>query len=418
MNAKWEDLHDAAFRGVAFYVKDIEGNGGRRAIPRAYPRKEVGWTEDNGAELTQQQVTGILLGNDYLTQLKQLLAALNTPGPGELVHPWYGVQRVQVGKVTHRLSTEEGGIAYISFEVFEAGQQLFPSAQEDTTATTLSAADQAKAALANGDYFEALDGLGSMVDTLLDDMQGLVANLPTLPDALNDWMDRLNRFKDMAGIIVATPGELIRDVTNLVSDIKDLVTEAPWALRVYDQLRDKWAGDRAARAATKSLSDNVAVNADTGFASSVTPTALVDISAPMAANIDDFTLMVVTAALIAKAETIATATFETSQEARRAGDDLAALLGKQATVAVESGQRDLWRALRELRFAVVNDVRLRSVQLPELRRVSPARTTPVMLLAWRERGDAEQRDSLVQRNRLRHPSFIQPGQIIEVIDNV
>lgn len=415
--AKWEDLHEASFRGAAFYLEDVEGTGGRRAIPHAYPRKNVGWTEDNGAELTQQQISGILLGADYLDKLNKLLAALNTPGPGELVHPWYGVQQVQAGKVTHRLSTQEGGIAYISFEVFEAGQQLFPSQQEDTTATTLSAADQVKEALANGDYFAAIDGLGSMVDTLLDDMQGLVANLPTLPDALNEWMDRLNRFKDLAGIIVAKPGELIRDITDLISDMKDLVTEPPWALRVYDQLRDKWDGDRAAQSATKSLADNVAVNASTGFASSVTPTALVDITDEMRTNIDDFRLLVVTAALVAKAETVATATFETSQEAQSAGDQLAELLGEQASIAVESGQRDLWRSLRALRFAVVNDVRIRSVQLPELRRISPSQTTPVMLLAWRELGNAEKRDSLVLRNRLRYPAFILPSQTIEVIGN-
>ncbi|HBC0574861.1 DNA circularization N-terminal domain-containing protein [Serratia marcescens] len=415
--AKWEDLHEASFRGAAFYLEDVEGTGGRRAIPHAYPRKNVGWTEDNGAELTQQQISGILLGADYLDKLNRLLAALNTPGPGELVHPWYGVQQVQAGKVTHRLSTQEGGIAYISFEVFEAGQQLFPTQQEDTSATTLSAADQVKAALANGDYFATIDGMGSMVDTLLDDMQGLVANLPTLPDALNEWMDRLNRFKDLAGIIVATPGELIRDVTDLISDIKDLVTEAPWALRVYDQLRDKWDGDRAAQSATKSLADNVAVNATTGFASSVTPTALVDITDEMRTNIDDFRLLVVTSALVAKAETVATATFETSQEAQSAGDQLAELLGEQANIAVESGQRDLWRSLRALRFAVVNDVRIRSVQLPELRRISPSQTMPVMLLAWRELGDADRRDSLVLRNRLRYPAFILPSQTIEVIGN-
>lgn len=415
--AKWEDLHEASFRGAAFYLEDVEGTSGRRAIPHAYPRKNVGWTEDNGAELTQQQISGILLGADYLDKLNRLLAALNTPGPGELVHPWYGVQQVQAGKVTHRLSTQEGGIAYISFEVFEAGQQLFPTQQEDTSATTLSAADQVKAALASGDYFAAIDGMGSMVDTLLDDMQGLVANLPTLPDALNEWMDRLNRFKDLAGIIVATPGELIRDVTDLISDIKDLVTEAPWALRVYDQLRDKWDGDRAAQSATKSLADNVAVNATTGFASSVTPTALVDITDEMRTNIDDFRLLVVTSALVAKAETVATATFETSQEAQNAGDQLAELLGEQANIAVESGQRDLWRSLRALRFAVVNDVRIRSVQLPELRRISPSQTTPVMLLAWRELGDADRRDSLVLRNRLRYPAFILPSQTIEVIGN-
>ncbi|HGM7539545.1 DNA circularization protein [Serratia marcescens] len=415
MAVNWEELRDASFRGIPFYFVDVEGTGGRRAIPHSYPKKEVGWTEDHGAVLTQQQINGILLGNDYQAQFNRLLAALNTPGPGELVHPWFGVQQVQAGKVTHKLSTEEGGIVYVSFEVFEAGEQLFPTQQEDTTATTLSAADSVKVALANGDYFAALDGVGSMVDTLLDDLQGFVTNLPTLPEALNEWMDRLNRFKDLAGIIVATPGELIRDVTNLISDVKDLVTEAPWALQVYDQLRAKWDGDRAAQSATKSLADNVAVNATTGFASSVTPTALVDITDEMNTNIEDFRLVVVTSALVAKAETVATATFQTSQEAQSTGDELAERLGEQSIDAVESGQRELWRSLRALRFAVVNDVRIRSVQLPELRRVSTRQTTPVMLLAWRETGDAEQRDVLVTRNRLRYPSFILPSQVIEVI---
>ncbi|MGS4429466.1 DNA circularization protein [Serratia marcescens] len=417
MAIKWEDLRDASFRGVPFYFVDVEGNSGRRAIPHAYPKKEVGWTEDHGAVLTQQQINGILLGSDYQAQFNRLLAALNTPGPGELVHPWFGVQRVQAGKVTHKLSTEEGGIAYISFEVFEAGEQLFPTQQEDTTATTLSAADSVKAALANGDYFAALDGVGNMVDTLLDDLQVFVTNLPTLPDELNEWMDRLNRFKDLAGIIVATPGELIRDITGLISDMKDLVTDAPWALQVYGQLRDKWDGDRAAQAATKSLVDNIAVNVDTGFASSVTRSSTIDISDAMQTNIDDFRQLVIVSSLVATAETVATATFETSQDAQRTGDALAERLGEQAIEAVESGQRGLWRSLRALRFAVASDVRIRSVQLPELRRVSPRQTTPVMLLAWRETGDAEQRDALVTRNRLRYPAFILPSHVIEVVGN-
>ena len=417
MAIKWEDLRDASFRGVPFFFRDVEGTGGRRAIPHAYPKKEVGWTEDHGAVLTQQQINAILLGSDYINQMNRLLAALNTAGPGEMVHPWFGVQKVQVGRVTHRLSTEEGGIAYVSFEVYEAGEQLFPSSTEDTSATTLSAADTVKEALANGDYFEALDGVGSMVDTLLDDMQNLIGNLPTLPDALNDWMDRLNRFKDLTGIAAAAPGEIIRDVVDLISDMKDLVSEPPFALRVYDQLRDQWEGDRAAQAATKSLADNVSVNASTGFASSVTPVATPNATEAMQANIEDFRRLVIVSTLVAQAETVATATFETSQDAQTTGDQLAEQLGEMATDAVESGQRDLWRSLRELRFAVVNDVRIRSVQLPELRRVTPARTVPVMLLAYRETGDAENRDELVTRNRLRYPAFITPSQTIEIISN-
>jgi hypothetical protein len=154
-------------------------------------------------------------------------------------------------------------------------------------------------------------------------------------------------------------------------------------------------GDRAAQSATKSLVDNISVNTDTGFASSVTPASTPETTAAMETNIVDFRRLVIISTLVAQAEAVATATFETGQDAQNTGDQLAERLGETAAEAVESGLRELWRSLRELRFAVVNDVRIRSIQLPELRRVTPARTVPVMLLAYRETGDAESRDELV-----------------------
>lgn len=418
---KWETLRDASFRNVSFYLVDNEGTSGRRAIPRAYPKKEVGWTEDNGAVLSQQQINGKLVGNNYQKQLDALLSALNTPGPGELVHPWFGVQKVQVGKVSHRLSTEEGGVAYISFEVFEAGERLFPSPTENTSLTSLSAADAVKEAFANGDYFAALDGLGDMTDSLLDDMEGLVMNLPTIPSALTDWVDRLGRFKDLTGVIIAKPGELVRQMTSLTSSIRDIVSEPPWSLRVYDQLSDQWAGDKATKSATRSLPKDMPVVASSpsqgvvGIASSV-PVTGVAMTTSMKDNINDFRQLVIVSSVVAKAEAVATMDFATAEEATNAGDTLAVQLSEQAAIAVENGQRDLWRALRDLRFSVVNDVRVRSAQLPDTRLVNPTTTTTAALLAWRETGDTENRDTIVSRNRLRDPSFILPSTSIKVTD--
>ncbi|ELM3734796.1 DNA circularization protein [Edwardsiella piscicida] len=418
---KWEPLREASFRNVTFFLVEDEGTSGRRAIPRAYPKKNVGWTEDNGAVLTQQQINGKLLGKNFQKQLEALLQALNTPGPGEMVHPWFGIQKVQVGKVTHRLSTEEGGIAYISFEVFEAGERLFPAPKENTSVATLSAADAVKDAFANGDYFAALDGLGEMTDTLLDDMQGLVMNLPTLPSALSDWVDRAGRFKDLAGIVIAKPGELARQVTNLTSSIRDIVSEPPWSLRVYDQLRNQWSGDRAASAATKTLPADMSVTTSSpaqgvrGMVSSVTDIAITPTVA-MQTNITDFRQLVIVSAVVAQAEAVATMDFTTSDEATAAGDTLARLLSDQAIAAVERGQRELWRTLRDLRFAVVNDVRVRGAKLPNIRRLNTSVTTTAALLAWRETGDTENRDEIVAWNRLRDPAFILPTMPIEVIE--
>ena len=124
----------------------------------------------------------------------------------------------------------------------------------------------------------------------------------------------------------------------------------------------------------------------------------------------------VNAALLAQAEAIATMDFTTSDEAIAAGDNLAQQLGEQAVVAVESGQRELWRTFRDLRFAVVNDVRERGAQLPDTRNLNVTATTTAALLAWRETGDTENRDEIVNRNRLRDPSFILPSRKIEVIE--
>ncbi|MGT0149975.1 DNA circularization N-terminal domain-containing protein [Vibrio metschnikovii] len=115
----------ASFRGVSFALEEAEGTSGRRAIPHAYPKRESGWTEDNGKVLSNERITGRVVGDDYLDQLSALLEALNQAGPGEFIHPWFGVRKVQVGNVTHKLVNRIEGTATISFEVFEVGENLF-----------------------------------------------------------------------------------------------------------------------------------------------------------------------------------------------------------------------------------------------------------------------------------------------------
>lgn len=95
---------------------------------------------------------------------------------------------------------------------------------------------------------------------------------------------------------------------------------------------------------------------------------------------------------------------------------LAAKLAELAMDAVEAGESDVWRALRDLRLAVLNDSRERGTQLPRRRQLVLATTTPSALLAWQQYGNAEYRDRLVSSNKLQNPAFITPTTKIEVID--
>lgn len=415
----FEDRLTASFRGVEFLLENVDGKGGRRAIPHAYPKKESGWTEDNGAVLTNQKISGRVVGKDYLTQLRNLLTALNTSGPGEMVHPWWGTQTVQVGEVTHRFDNNEDLTAIVEFEVFESGKNLFPSASTDTASKLASAAGAA--ADSNNSWFSslwdgsALTGMGDMVDTFLTDLNGFTQGLPSTPSSLQSWSNRLANIKDSIGSLLAYPGKLGLQLTNLLYDVKSTVSDPIRALSVYDLLNSRWAGMRAEQSATGKLSRNVKVS--NGFASAVNTVSTTALNDSLNSNVAAFKQLVLNATVIGKASTVAESDFSYAQQAQDIGDVLSEQLNDLAKTAIESGDRTSWRSFRSLRVALVNDINERALQLPSLRVVTTTRPVPVALIAWRELGDAEQRADIISRNKISNPAIIPVGTQIKVIDN-
>lgn len=459
------DRLTASIRGVEFLLNTVDGKGGRRAIPREYPKRENGWTEDNGAVLTNEQITGKVVGRNYLEELRALLDALNEPGTCEMVHPWWGVRTVQVGEVSHRLDNEEDGVAYVTFTVWEAGKRLFPAAAIDTASTLGNSADAAQDATEQsflGNFLTGIDNMGPMVDTFLDDLDELTRGLPTLPDQFREWTDRLMRTKDSVGALLGYPGELAREVTGIVEDVKGVVTDPIRALSVYDQVSRRWEGMRAELAITGGLPTGIIVDASAGSASSV-PTIDTPTEQDAAlANGAAFTKLISRASAAAAASAIASANLGSDRDftADQAGtvtigqsltgdqvnnqlsrpvvmdgvvgadrnllltaDDLeamanklAAMLAELAMDAVEAGESNVWRALRDLRLAVLNDSRERGAKLPRRRQLVLGMTIPSALLAWQQYGNTEYRDRLVSSNKLRDPAFITPSTKVEVID--
>lgn len=108
----------------------------------------------------------------------------------------------------------------------------------------------------------------------------------------------------------------------------------------------------------------------------------------------------------------------TADDLEAMANKLAAILAELAMDAVEAGESDVWRSLRDLRLAVLNDSRERGTQLPRRRQLVLTSTTPSALLAWQQYGDAEYRDRLVSNNKLRDPAFITPSTRVEVLDEV
>lgn len=114
----WRDnLQDASFRGFPFKVSVSETGVGRRNVVHQYPQRDTPYIEDLGQDTDEFVVTGYVIQNrengfNYFEERDNLIFALREPGPGTLIHPFLGSQRVSlVGKARIRETFDRGGIA-------------------------------------------------------------------------------------------------------------------------------------------------------------------------------------------------------------------------------------------------------------------------------------------------------------------
>lgn len=76
-----------------------------------------------------------VLGPDYMKDRDALIDALETPGAGQLVHPYYGSLVVTVSSdIDVSETSQQGGMARISATFVEAGELNAPEVTEDTVA--------------------------------------------------------------------------------------------------------------------------------------------------------------------------------------------------------------------------------------------------------------------------------------------
>ncbi|WP_334472422.1 DNA circularization protein [Arsenophonus sp. PmNCSU2021_1] len=136
----WKDnLRPASFRGVPFQVEDDEGTFGRRVQVHEYPNRDKPYTEDLGRATRRFTINAYLVGDDFFDVRDRLIVAIDTPGPGTLVHPYYGEIAVCIdGEVRVSHSGREGRMCRVSFSVVEAGELSFPTAGVATGQTLIS----------------------------------------------------------------------------------------------------------------------------------------------------------------------------------------------------------------------------------------------------------------------------------------
>ena len=146
----WIDqIQPASFRGIPFFVDKNQTKGGRRVAKHQYPLRDQPYPEDLGDKGLGFTLDAYTIGDNALAARDALIVALRSKGPGTLIHPTFGTQRVQLEDwtVTEDLINEMRRCRF-ALTFTEAGDIAVPTVTADTTnqantaATTATTANQ------------------------------------------------------------------------------------------------------------------------------------------------------------------------------------------------------------------------------------------------------------------------------------
>lgn len=447
-----DDYRPGSFRGVSFHLKSSSSTGGRRTVLNEFPLRDTPMTEDMGRRARQFSLTLTVIGPDYMAQRDRLIEALETAGPGTLMHPFRGEMQVAVlGDYSCEESTDLGGLARISVTFVESGDTLRPDNQLVQGSLGNAAADALQLdALAE---FAATFGVTDWASYVAE---GAIASLQVATRAIHSAGGLLetggtfgqlySRLTSSLQQLILSPGNLASSLLGLVRGLSGgssnplQVLSAQMSLFSLGSRAKPVAGStvyrtparaqmEANQAAVYRLIERAAVaeavrlavskparaaTASTSASTTMTGTAATDTAVPLGGS--SAAILTSSLASSATAETlhrVAGIAFDNRDQAVQIRDQLLKELDRQQLAA--SAER--YRPLAQLSAELVREMNRTAANLVPLTRVTPATTLPALLLAHRLYGDARQAEQIVSRNRLAHPGFVPGGMELEVLKN-
>jgi prophage DNA circulation protein len=204
----------ASFRGVPFVILENNMRRGRQVAMHTYPFRDTTWPEDLGRSPRITSFRGFVVGDDADNHMQALMAAVEAPGSGQLVHPVLGSFSVQVLAFSCSDTAEEGRRWSFEMTVTTAYDRIYPIATAATQSIlqglfggvgTALAQDFATVANTVHQVQTSVTGVVQTVQGYVSQVNGLVhdaQNLARLPSTLAGNFGRYNG----ANIAANTPG--------------------------------------------------------------------------------------------------------------------------------------------------------------------------------------------------------------------
>ena len=418
MDKSWRDaMLPASFRGVRFLIPQTSVPVGMKGPLHEFPQRDTPFFEQMGKQAQVHKMTAWVVGDDCFERRDKLIEALQTPGAGELVHPWLGRLQVKVGECEMGHDRTQGGMVTFELTFYPDLPLKSPSAKVNTQQQVVKSSE-------------------SLLDSSVNRYQSTMATVNTARLGL---LQMRNSLSGVYGVIQQQFAPFVGTFTTLSGFAQSLMNSPGSLSSLFSSYFSSFTGGnffggtsagggsssgyRAAVAETMQQAQAVSAidtlsplgGSDTVVASQATANLVQD---SLLVQIG----LIVSEMPVAQQPVSLGSTPSVEQQALQplvrpevpVADDVLELrdtLDEAIYTASLKADPAHYLVLNNHRQALVKHLTAVAASGVRLVDVTPAETLSVLVLAYRRFGDATRESEVVQRNRIRHPGFVPPVPI-------
>lgn len=394
----WKDnLRQASFRGVEFFVDVSQYTTGRRVVFHEFPNRDSAFSEDLGKAGETFKVEGHILGDDYFEIKSRLIAAVNTAGPGELIHPYYGFKVVQCGAFSVDESTLEGRIAKISFQFYETTSLKAPKALDD------------KLEKLSENKLSAIEASKNAFDSIFDIAKAPAFVVDSARDLVFEATEYFERSTRLATSVAEGTAELAFSIRNLKAEVNDLL-QAP------DKLSQRLIDSFSLLEGALGLPDGRLKGFAEFFSYGSLETTLLFNTINRQRERDNNVALTKLVRRVSVANAVQQAPFveyESADDALQAREELT---DEIENILLTAEDDDVFNEFENLKALLAELVPDSDADLPNAFQYELERTTPSLVLAYDVFENLDSEQDLVARNKISNPAFVIGGQTLELLD--
>jgi prophage DNA circulation protein len=421
MTATWRDkLLPASFRGISFLIPQASVPVGMKGPLHEFPQRDTPFFEQMGMQAQVHKMTAWVVGDDCFERRDKLIEALQTPGAGELVHPWLGRLQVKVGECEMGHERTQGGMVTFELTFYPDLPLKSPSAKVNTQQQVVTSSNSLLDS-SLGRYQSTMATVNKAKLGLLQLRNSLSGVYGVIQQQFAPFLGTFSTLSGFAQSLMNSPGTLSSLFSSYFSSFSGFDFfggSSSGGGSSGGSSGGSTGGYRAALAETTQQSQAV-IAIDT-----VSPLGGHDTvaAAQATANLVQDALLVLIGLIVSDMPVTQQpvspgSTPSVEQQALQplvrpevpVADDVLALrdsLNEAIYTASLKADPAHYLVLNNHRLALVKHLTAVAASGVRLVDVTPPETLSVLVLAYRRFGDATRESELVQRNRIRHPGFV------------